>query len=541
MTGLHGLKAAALLSALLIITAVFIASDATAQRGRAEVGRRASKAQVERRDAVRKKANSKRKTPVARVKVAERQKVAQRARSVQRKSGSSGTRRVRGTERTGRTGNDGVRIEDRTRKNRGGKGVGRTRNRSSVDGNRNRRSGELNRKGRGSRSGDALRKGRGSRSGEVNRKSRGSRTDDGYRDGRNRRGDRANDGYRDGRNRRGDRTYDRYRNRRDGQSGTRYRSDRNRVKGSRPRFDGRNGRRHRPVIVPHKYKYGKHYRHNRRHKHQYGWCSVYHPAGHHHYVNAHIHIGSHISIGVAWPWQVRYQRHWRPRYRYRQVVYVNAGWGGQRRAARVDVRTYYRHRVLHADDRYAEVEVEIDAIEVYQNDRFLGTVDQIPGSLRKIRATISADGRIDFDRNVFLIGDARSGFELISTRHYDDYLHNAYDERHGYRVGRVDLRSGKVRKVHHSRHFDYRQFNGFVPISLLPDDERMWDYGRPYLEESSYDDYEGNGWYRRYRDSDLSNYEDDGYQLSRDVEVSYTTPQGGQVRLQRSSRLERLD
>lgn len=528
-TGLLGIRAAALLSALLIIAAVPTAQDATAQRGRAEVGRRASKTQVERRDVVRKKANTNRKSPAVRVKAADRQKVARRARAVERKS-TSGTRdRVRAAKRSGRDRNGSARIESRKRNNREVKAVARTKTRQGFDRNGDRRSVEVNRKGRGTRTDGNVRDGRGGR--DV-------RSNDGYRDGSNR--SRGDERYRDGRNRRGDGTRDAYRKGRDPNSDTRYRSGNRRVKGSRPYYDGRHdrhGRHNRPVVVPYKHKRSKYYRHNRIHKHRYAWCNVYHPAGHHHYVNAHIHIGSHVSIGVAWPWTVRYHRHWRPRYRYRQVVYVDAGWGGRRRAARVDVRTYYRHRVLHADDRYAEVEVEIDAIELYQNDRYLGTVDRIPGSLKKMRATITADGRIDFDRDVFLIGDAQSGFELISTRHYNDYLYNAYDERHGYKVGRVNLRTGKVKKVRRSRLFSYRNFNGYVPISLLPDDDRMWDYGQPYLEKSSYYyDDEGSGWYSRYRD-----YDDDGYELSRDLDVSYTTPQGAQVRLQRSSRLERLD
>ncbi|MDX1429541.1 MAG: hypothetical protein R3282_04590 [Rhodothermales bacterium] len=281
--------------------------------------------------------------------------------------------------------------------------------------------------------------------------------------------------------------------------------------------------------------YGGFHRHNRRHLAKYGWCNAYHPAGHHHYVNAHIHIGSHVHIGITWPWQKRYHRHWRPRYRYRQVVHVDVGWGGHRRSSRVDVRTYYRHRVLHANDRYADIEIEIDAIELYQNDRYLSTVDRIPGQLRKIRATVYADGRIDFDRNVFVVGDAHSGFELIATRYYNDYLYNAYDSHHGYRVGRVDLRRGRVHMKKHSRLFDPYNFDGFVPISLLPDDDRLWDYGAPYLD-SRYDDDGEAGWYRNYRDRAY----DDDYELSRSFEASYRTPQGAEIRMERSTVLDRL-
>ncbi len=312
----------------------------------------------------------------------------------------------------------------------------------------------------------------------------------------------------------------------------------------------RNPDRHRtgPVKTHRKHKnayhYGhrkhyKPYRHNRLHRTKYAWCSVYHPAGHHHYIDAYIHIGSHLQIGVRWPWRTRFHKHWRPRYRYRQVVYVDAGWGGQRRSSRVDVRTYYRHRVLHASDQYAEIEIEVDAIELYQNDQYLSTIDRIPSQLRKMRATVYADGRIDFDRNVFIIGDARSGFELIATRYYNDYLYNAYDARHGYRVGRVNLRDGKVKMKKHSRLFDPYNFGGFVPISLLPDDDRLWDYSRPYLEGSYRGEGDGTGWYRNYRDREYD-YDDD-YELSRNFDISYRTPQGAEIRMERSTYVDRLD
>ena len=285
--------------------------------------------------------------------------------------------------------------------------------------------------------------------------------------------------------------------------------------------------------------HGHHYRHDRRHRAKYAWCKEYHPAGHHHYVNAHIHIGSHVHIGVKWPWVKRHHQHWRPRYRYRQVVNVYVGWGGHSRTSLVDVRTYYRHRVLHASDRFAEIEVELDAIELYQDGRYLGTVDRIPGSLSKVRATLHADGRIDFDRDIFIVGDAHAGFEILATRYYNDYLYNAYDSRHGYRVGHIDLRRGKVKQVRHSRLFDPYNFDGFVPISLLPDDDRLWDYGSPYMDGRYRDGIDGSGWYKNYRDREFE-YDDDDYELSRDLNVSYRTPQGAEIRMERSTWLDRL-
>ena len=279
--------------------------------------------------------------------------------------------------------------------------------------------------------------------------------------------------------------------------------------------------------------------HKRRHHARYAWCTTYHHPGHHHYVNAHVHIGSHVYLGISWPWELRFRTHWRPRFRYRQVVYVDAGWGSRRFRNRVELQTYYRHRVLFANDRYSEVEIQIDAIDIYENGRFLSTVDRIPSSLRKVRAIIHSDGRIEFDRNVFLMGDTRSGFEMIATRYYTDYLFDAYDRGHGLKVGRVNLGRGKVKKVRRSRFFHDGRFVGYAPISLLPDDDRLWDYGRPVSYRDHYGNDDGN-WYRDYRGVDPLPYDDD-YELSRDFLDTYSTPDGGDIRLERATLLERLD
>ena len=274
-------------------------------------------------------------------------------------------------------------------------------------------------------------------------------------------------------------------------------------------------RRHRPTYKPKKYHY--------RHRSEYDWCDVRHRPGHFHYHNSRVHVSSHLYLGLTWPWVTRRHRHWSPRYRYRQVVYVNVGWGRKyNRRARVDVRTYYRHRVRHATDYYAEIDIEVDEIEIFRNGRFYGRVDRIPSKLRKIRATVYNDGRVEFDRDVFLLGDTESGFEMISTRYYDDYVLNSYRDSHGLRVGELDLYDERVRTRKRSRLFRYRDFNGFVPISLLPDDDRLFDYGFG----SAYSDY--------YNDDEYGGY-------TRRDERSFSGPNGAEIRLERESQVERLD
>ncbi|MEZ4699565.1 MAG: hypothetical protein R2834_04480 [Rhodothermales bacterium] len=217
-----------------------------------------------------------------------------------------------------------------------------------------------------------------------------------------------------------------------------------------------------------------------------------------------------VHVSVRWPWQYRYQRHWEPHYRYRQVVYLEVGWGSRRRTIDVDVRTRYHQRVRNANGRYAEVDIFIDAIEIYRNGRFMGEVNRIPNDLAHIVATIYRDGDVAFDRDVFLVGDPVVGFEMISTRSYDGYILDRYRDSHGYRVGELNLRRQRVYSRRHSRLFNPRDFNGYPPISLLPDDRNLLaDFGDDalsyrYYRDDDYDPYFGG----RYNDP--YQYEEDG-------------------------------
>jgi len=185
-----------------------------------------------------------------------------------------------------------------------------------------------------------------------------------------------------------------------------------------------------------------------------------------------------VRIDISWPWEHRYRRGWSPTYRYRQVVYTEAGWGRRRHDARLDVRTYYRQRVRSASRSRAVVEFEIRRIEIYEDGRFVGQVSHIPTKLSRVTATLHRNGRTQLDRDLFIIGDPHAGFELISTRHYGGFLYDHYRPSHGYRAGVLDFRRGRVKAISRSRLFHPNDFRGFAPIYLLPEDE-VWlgDYG----------------------------------------------------------------
>lgn len=226
------------------------------------------------------------------------------------------------------------------------------------------------------------------------------------------------------------------------------------------------------------------------------------------------HLRPHAHIEIVWPWEFRYRRGWAPRYQYRQVVYIESGWGHRRYDSRLDVRTIYRHRVRYATRDKAEVEIRIEGLELYENGRYLGEVRRIPRSLSRIEATIYRNGRVRFDRDVFVVGDRRAGFELVSTRHYGGFVLDAYERSHGYRAGAIDLRRGRVVPVRYSRLFDPYDFGGFVPVSLLPEEAGwLFDYG--YDSPSGYHGYDDEDYYYGYRGGDGryngGRYDDDRY------------------------------
>jgi hypothetical protein len=265
---------------------------------------------------------------------------------------------------------------------------------------------------------------------------------------------------------------------------------------------------------------------------------------------------------MAWPWQKRYRRVWTPRYRYQQVVNVTATWAHHRRSARIDVRTQYHHRVLWADAHRAKVIITIDAIELYAGGRYLGAVDRIPRHLRRVKATMYRNGQTRFDRDLFVIGTPRLGFELIATQSYGRPLLGAYHRGDWVEAGRLDFYTGEVIPVRRSRLFRPYAFNGLVPISLLPE-RSAWrcDVGidaisaYPYHGADRYGDYDDS--YSEYDGHDGWDDRDGGYYfgplsnedrpsprglapLQRSYDDTVRLPEGGQVTMAREVRLERI-
>lgn len=220
-----------------------------------------------------------------------------------------------------------------------------------------------------------------------------------------------------------------------------------------------------------------------------------------------------------------------------------------------------------ASARQAVVDIEIDRIEIYENGFFVGEVQRIPDELARMRAVVDRRHGVRFDRDIFLLGDPYAGFEMISTRHYDGFVLDKYRRSHGVRVGALDLRRERVVPLRRSRFFDPRDFSGFVPINLLPEDAGwLVDYG--------YDSYSGHYWgdddRYYYGFSDLDDYARFGgdratyteteprgsttgrearsnrltperQALEQSVDRTFETDDGAKIRLKRESSIERVE
>lgn len=224
------------------------------------------------------------------------------------------------------------------------------------------------------------------------------------------------------------------------------------------------------------------------------------------YVNPVHHYRPHVQVNVVWPWQNRYRRQWRPSYRYCQVVYVETGWRGKYHKAKVDIRTNYHHEVRYADHRKAVVDIYIDEIEVFEDGYYLGKVRRFPRDLEHVQATIYRNGRVEYDRDVFIVGDPYAGFEMIATQAYDGYVQDYYDRSHGMDVGRLNFKRKRVDARRYSKLFDPYDYNGYAPISVLPDDQQLLDYGYDAISYHHYDDnydpYYGGSYNDDYYDYD---------------------------------------
>jgi hypothetical protein len=199
-------------------------------------------------------------------------------------------------------------------------------------------------------------------------------------------------------------------------------------------------------------------------------------------------------VDVFWPWEARFNNGWSPRYVYRQVIRTDDGFGWQDNRF-LEIRTTYRQRVLGAGPRFADVEVRIERLEVFEDGYYLGRVTRFPSRFSQIQARIDRSGRIVFDGDLSLVGNSRVGFELVRTRHYGGFVYSHWRRGHELDVARVNLRGNRVESVRWSRLFDPFGRDGFPPFSILPDNnDWLLDFGPFGLSSSVYDSRFDDPW-----------------------------------------------
>lgn len=220
-------------------------------------------------------------------------------------------------------------------------------------------------------------------------------------------------------------------------------------------------------------------------------------------------------------------------------MYVQSNYGSRTRTSQVELETQYRHRIVSSNDQMAELEISIEAIDLYYEGNHLGSIEYIPEDLGTVYAKVYANGEIQFDREVFIVGDPYEGFEVISTRYYNGYVLDEYKRGDGYRAGKLDLRSGTVYRVSSSRLFDPYAASGYIPISLLPENEGwLWDYGSEAMSAGldNFDFYYGTAGVGL---NSGSTYQSES-RLSSD-EYQFRTRAGADVLFRRDTEIQRIE
>lgn len=129
----------------------------------------------------------------------------------------------------------------------------------------------------------------------------------------------------------------------------------------------------------------------------------------------------------------------------------------------MEFETLYSQRVRHANRDYAVIDIDIEEVVIYRDGRYVGRVDRIPGHLSRATATVWRNGDLEYDRDIFVVGNSLTGFELIS----EEYMPDGHTR---VRAGLIDLHRGRVRAVGRSRLYDPYYPDRFYAQSLLPED-----------------------------------------------------------------------
>lgn len=158
-------------------------------------------------------------------------------------------------------------------------------------------------------------------------------------------------------------------------------------------------------------------------------------------------------------WKHPAHRHRPFRYRLRQWLYWDVrGWGPVR-PVWLEVEVVYRARLRAVYAGFVVVDLWVETVRFYDRGRYWGHVIMFPPALQHLEARFYADGRMVFERMVFLGEGLEAGLYLMAGR-------GAQWEMPEF-IGRVDLARARVEALPGSD--GWPQMTGaWVP--LLPTD-----------------------------------------------------------------------
>ena len=203
-------------------------------------------------------------------------------------------------------------------------------------------------------------------------------------------------------------------------------------------------------------------------------------------------------------WYNQHRSSWSHTFVFNQYVTLDGGWSS-RWDSELQVRTTLRQRT-NRYSRNADLEFDIERIQIYENGRYLGEVRSLPYNFSRVKASVSRNGQPRFENMIYLLGSPDEGFELMNSDFNNSYLSSWFRNRRA-QIASIDLRSRRVRTTYRSQ-FLNDVYNDYVSIPLVPESD---NYGLGYAT-SDWDYYDNGGYYNdsyRSNSNRNNNYDND--------------------------------
>jgi hypothetical protein len=166
------------------------------------------------------------------------------------------------------------------------------------------------------------------------------------------------------------------------------------------------------------------------------------------------------QYGVAFHfWKHPAHRHRPFRYRLRQWLYWDVSGWAPKGPVWLEVEVIYRARVRTLYAGFAVVDLWVEEVMFYDRGRWWGRVTLFPPAMRHLEARFYADGRVVFDRMVFLGEGPEAGLYFMAS----PGMGGGRPEF----IGRLELSQGRIEALPGSAHWPQ---NAGAWVPLLPTD-----------------------------------------------------------------------